>query len=486
MTTDTVSKVNIRKGVLVVDSIAGPLVALSGELTKLNCQVFTSFSYSEALKEITESQPKVILVNITGDTKQAFEFLRDLQGINSNIPVVVTSEQTSAESAIQVMKFGAYEYLPLDGNHDKIIGIVNNIVNKSDYTKALGPVHFRERKPDTQTALIGNSPEMVEIAKLIGQVASSDASVLIMGESGTGKELVAKLIYENSDRSDKPFLSVNSAAIPDTLLESELFGHEKGAFTGAFSKKLGKFELCNGGTIFLDEIADMSLSTQSKILRVLQQQEFERLGGTQNIKVDVRVITATNKSLVRAIKENKFRVDLFYRLKVVSIYIPPLRDRKNDIPLLIDHFLEYYCRECSRSIEGVNPDAVKQLMQYPWPGNVRELENNIHTAVVMCKEHILQPEHFPILSEKRESVKIDPGELEEDYTKMFDEVIRPTFDKIAVVSEGNVYEHIMSAVEKALYSEALRYCGSNQVKASNLLGVSRNTLRDRVKKFGLY
>jgi DNA-binding NtrC family response regulator len=390
----------------------------------------------------------------------------------------------STEAAIEAMKSGAYEFVTKPFNLDKIATLVNRVMKKSSHLKGLET--FSMEPGIIEGEIIGRSPEIVEIAKIIGQVAATDASVLIMGESGTGKELVARSIYKNSLRKDKPFLSVNCAALPETLLESELFGHEKGAFTGAYTRKLGKFEVCNGGTILLDEIADMSPLTQSKVLRVLQEQEFERVGGTETIKVDVRMIAATNKSLVSLIKEGKFRVDLFYRLKVVSIYLSPLRERRTDISLLLDHFMRIYARETGKEIGGISKAALEGLVKYSWPGNIRELENNIHTAVVMAKGEVLLPEDFPVLSEHRETVRIDLEQIEADYAKMFSEILAPNFEKIVNISGSHIYHHLQSGFEKALISSVLRYTGSNQVKASELLGISRNTLRDRISKYGLY
>lgn len=486
MSQATTSRIGARKSVLIIDLLSGPLSRLTDQLLKIGCEVATTISVNDALEEIIKSKPGAVLLNLNASPEASFELLERLREEANTTPIVVVSEGLSTETAIRVMRLGAYEYLPFDAIPEKIISVVNHIIKEKKYDKALEPVQPKLHHGEYDYELVGESPEMLEIAKLIGQVAPTDASVLIMGESGTGKELIAKLIYMNSNRRDKPFLSVNSAAIPDALLESELFGHEKGSFTGAYTRKLGKFEQCNGGTIFLDEIADMSPMTQSKILRVLQEQEFERIGGGQTIKVDVRVIAATNKSLVKAIKENTFRVDLFYRLKVISVYLPPLRERKSDIPLLINYFTNRYCNDCGRELKGVSSEALKQLVDYPWPGNVRELENNVHTAVVMCKEDRLMPEHFPVLSDKGETLRLNLEEIENDYTRMFNDIISPSFDKIAKISSGHIYQHMMGAMEKALYSAALKFCGSNQVRASQLLGVSRNTLRDRIKKFGLY
>jgi transcriptional regulator with PAS, ATPase and Fis domain len=309
---------------------------------------------------------------------------------------------------------------------------------------------------------------------------------LIFGESGTGKELVSRAIHRNSRRRNDMFLSVNCAALSDTLLESELFGHEKGAFTGAYFKRIGKFEQCHKGTIFLDEVADMSMLTQGKVLRILQEKEFERLGGNETIKVDVRTITATNKSLVQCMKDGSFRVDLFYRLKVVSIYLPPLRERKEDIPLLVDHFVKKYNSTMDKNIRSISKKAKAFLQKYIWPGNIRELENNIHTAMVMAKSEVLQPEDFPIFSESSNKVEIDLEGLQDNYTEMFTRLIDPIFPKLIAGSEGRAYHLMQSSMEKALISACLKHCNSNQVKAAEMLGISRNTLRDRISRYNIY
>ncbi len=249
---------------------------------------------------------------------------------------------------------------------------------------------------------------------------------------------------------------------------------------------MGKFELANAGTIFLDEIGDLSLLTQSKLLRVLQEQEFERVGGTNTIKVDVRLIAATNKSLVECIKEGKFRVDLFYRLKVVSLYLPPLRERASDIPVLAEHFMHKYSKANGKHIKNISQEAMELLKSYPWPGNVRELENNIHTAVVMSKDDFLLPEHFPIHSDSQPKLGIDIEKLRSDYYKMFAEIIEPIFPQLASSMNGFLYQHIEGALEKAIISSALKFTKSNQVKAAQLLGISRNTLRDRMSKYNLF
>jgi len=470
--------------VLVVDDDSQITSAISEYLRDFDYNLKIASTGAEALSRITDPDIAMVMLDINLPDFSGFDVLGKIKEINSSLPVVVMTGFISTEAAIEAMKMGAYEFITKPFDIDKMISLVNQVMKKSTHLQGLET--FSKERDLIPGDIIGRSPEMMEIAKLIGQVASSDASVLIHGESGTGKELVARSIYKNSLRKDKPFLSVNCAALPDTLLESELFGHEKGAFTGAYTRKLGKFEICNGGTILLDEIADMSPLTQSKVLRVLQEQEFERVGGIDTIKVDVRMIAATNKSLVNLIKEGQFRVDLFYRLKVVSIYLPPLRERRPDIPLLVDHFMKIYSAETGKMIKGISNEALEALTKYPWPGNVRELENNIHTAVVMAKTNVLLPEHFPVFSDNSESVRLDLDAIEEDYSQMFSEHLTPNFEKILAISEGHVYHHLQSGFERALISAALRHTGSNQVKAAELLGISRNTLRDRIAKFGLY
>ncbi len=470
--------------VLVVDDDTQITDALSEYLQNFDYNLKIASTGAEALSKIGDPDIAMVMLDINLPDLSGFDVLGKIKEINSSLPVVMMTGFASTEVAIEAMKMGAYEFITKPFDIEKIASLVNQVLRKTPHLQGLET--FSKEKELIPGDIVGRSPEMMEIAKLIGQVATSDASILIHGESGTGKELVARSVYKNSLRKDKPFLSVNCAALPDTLLESELFGHEKGAFTGAYTRKLGKFEVCSGGTIFLDEIGDMSPLTQSKVLRVLQEQEFERVGGIDTIKVDVRVIAATNKSLVNMIKEGQFRIDLFYRLKVVSIYLPPLRERRSDIPLMVDHFMKIYCAETGKTMDGISNQALDELIKYPWPGNVRELENNIHTAVVMAKSNVLLPEHFPVLFETNETVRFDLEVVEEDYSRMFAEHINPNFEKILAVSEGHVYYHLQSGFERALISAALRHTGSNQVKAAELLGISRNTLRDRIAKYGLY
>jgi two-component system response regulator AtoC len=359
-----------RARILVVDDDRSLVESIKEYISNFNYSLDVAQSGQEALARVSTGNYDLVMLDINLPDFSGMDVLKSLKETNSSLPVLVMTGFVSTDAAIEAMKLGAHEFITKPFNLDRVMGIVNRLVKKSPPMRGLAT--FSVGPKPVEGTIIGKTAEMMEIAKIIGQVAATDASVLILGESGTGKELVARSIYANSLRADKPFLSVNCAALPDTLLESELFGHEKGSFTGAYARKLGKFEQCTAGTIFLDEVADMSLMTQSKVLRVLQEQEFERVGGNQTIKVDVRVIAATNKSLVNMIKENAFRVDLYYRLKVVSIYLPPLRERRTDIPVLVDHFVRMYAEHTNRPSLNVSKEAMDGLMKYPWPGNVRE------------------------------------------------------------------------------------------------------------------
>ncbi len=426
-----------------------------------------------------------ILLDVNLPTVSGLDLLKQCKLNDIETPIIMISGFVSTENAMEAMREGAFEYLTKPFEIQKLIDTVNKASGHKKIKQKKGE-ELPETKPAELDEIVGKSPEIVEIAKLVGQVAKSDAAVLIFGESGTGKELISRAIHRNSRRRNKPFLSVNCAALAETLLESELFGHEKGAFTGAYYKRLGKFEQANGGTIFLDEIADMSMLTQSKLLRVLQEKKFERVGGNESIEVDVRVVAATNKSLVQCMKDGSFRVDLFYRLKVVSIYVPPLRERKSDIPILADHFIQFYSRKLSKDIKGISKKAIQMLNKYAWPGNVRELENNIQTACVMTKSDELQAEDFPIYSEVDSKIEINLDALQDDYTEIFSKIIDPVLPKLINSSEGKIYYFLESAMERALISSCLKYFGSNQVKTSEMLGISRNTLRDRISRYNIY
>jgi len=427
----------------------------------------------------------LVMLDVNLPSVSGLEVLKQLKQTKEDLPVIVISGFVSTDDAIEAMREGAFEYLTKPFQIEKLIESVNKACGYSGQKKSPFAV---DDKPAIEGVdeIIGQSPEIVEIAKMIGQVAKSDAAVLIFGESGTGKELVARAIHRNSNRRSNAFLSVNCAALPETLLESELFGHEKGAFTGAYFKRIGKFEQSHQGSLFLDEIADMSMLTQSKLLRVLQEKKFDRVGGNDPISVDVRIIAATNKSLVQAMKEGSFRVDLFYRLKVVSMYIPPLRERRTDIPLLVNHFCKKFSHQLSQPMRQVSKKGLQMLMKYQWPGNVRELENNVHTALVMSKNDELQPEDFTIFSEDRSKSTVDVSTLQDDYYEAFKKIVDPAMARLIANSPGQIFHLLEAAFEQAVISSCLKHFDGNQVKTSETLGISRNTLRDRVARYQIY
>jgi two-component system response regulator AtoC len=316
---------------------------------------------------------------------------------------------------------------------------------------------------------------------LIGQVAESDLTVLIRGESGTGKELVARAIYHHSARKGQPFLAINCAAIPETLLESELFGYEKGAFTGAGKRRIGKFEQCDKGTILLDEIGDMSLATQAKILRVLQEGEFERVGGNETAKVDVRVLTSTNRKLEELIKQGKFREDLYYRLKIMTIMLPSLRERKEDIKELTEYFFQLYNRHLCTRVSHIDPSVCETLGSYNWPGNIRELANTINRSLILCKSEVMTAEDIIFDIEGDTVTFVNEEALEDTLAKMFD----PLFTEILRFWGTGLHPNLLDKIEKFLVQKAITETKGNQVQAAKLLGISRNTLRNRIDKYHL-
>lgn len=475
------------KNILLVDDDK----EVSRSLAKLFDDSKFSFSFLEDGSQVSgflgqNREIDLIMLDVNLPSMSGLEVLKQIRENDESMPVIVISGFVSTEDAIEAMREGAYEYLTKPFKIEKLLETVNKACGF--YSGKGNSLVANSEAPSLQgiDEIVGQSPEIVEIAKLIGQVAKTDAAVLIFGESGTGKELVARAIHRNSSRKNNAFLSVNCAALPETLLESELFGHEKGAFTGAYYKRIGKFEQASEGTMFLDEIGDMSMLTQSKLLRVLQEKQCERVGGNESINVNVRIVAATNKSLVQAMKEGSFRVDLFYRLKVVSIYIPPLRDRRTDLPLLVDHFRNKFSEQLKVPARKVSRKAMQLLTKHDWPGNVRELENNVHTAMVMGKNEVLQPDDFPSLAEGGPAIEVDLTVLQDDYTETFRNIVDPVMAKLISNSPGQIYHFLEGAFERAVISSCLKRFDGNQVKTSEMLGISRNTLRDRIAKYGLY
>jgi len=441
-------------------------------------------SGEEGLKVIPKFKPDLVLMDVRMGGMNGLETLRRIRAANPKQLVILMTAYGTTQTAIEAMKLGAYDYLLKPFDVPKLKEIVANALKAARDMKQVVSYEPLLESEDYELGIVGRSETMQQVFKLIGQVAATDATALITGESGTGKELVARAIYHHSHRSQQPFLAVNCAAIPEQLLESELFGHERGAFTGATLQRIGKFEQCNKGTIFLDEIGDMTPATQTKILRVLQSGTFERVGGNQPIQVDVRVIAATNKALEQAVAAKQFREDLFYRLNVVRIHIPPLRDRREDIPLLVNYFLEKIAREQQRPPKSIATSVIRMLEKYHWPGNVRELENAIRRAHVMAKsDAILQSDLPPEISGQGGSGAPPPipGVAGDAATTDASALARQLFQW----AKRDPKLKVIPVVERELVIQALKETNNNQVHAAKLLGITRATLRKRIEKFGI-
>ena len=388
--------------ILVADDEESMRWVLSKALRKKGFSVDLARDGSEALRLIKENPYEMAILDIKMPGINGLDLLDRIREQHQDLLVVIMTAEASMKNAVEAMKRGAYDYITKPFDLDVIDAIIEKVNRAREMTSQV--TLLKEELKDryqVEKNIIGNSAVMREVYKTIGKVAPSDITVLIEGESGTGKELVARAIHFNSRRIGKPFVAINCAAIPKELLESELFGFEKGAFTGAMERKIGKFEQANGGSIFLDEIGDMPLDLQSKILRVLQEKEITRTGGNQNIPVDVRIIAATNQNLEDRVRDKQFREDLYYRLNVVPINLAPLRERREDIPLLVDYFLKKSCAELDLPLRRCSPDTLRLLSRHSWPGNIRELENTIKRAVILCPDPLLTEADFPTLTAPR-------------------------------------------------------------------------------------
>jgi two-component system, NtrC family, nitrogen regulation response regulator GlnG len=405
--------------------------------------------------------------------------LARMREIRADACVVVMTAHGTMETAIQAMQRGAYDYLTKPFDLDEVLLLAERALAAGRLTQEVARLRSGLQEVREFSALIGRHPRMQDVYKTIGRIAGTDVTVLLRGESGTGKELVARAIHHYSRRAGRPFVAVSCAAIPGTLLESEMFGHERGAFTDAKERRLGKFELAHGGTLYLDEIGDMPLELQTKLLRALQERTIERLGGHESIRIDVRVLAATNRDLETFMREGKFREDLYYRLNVVTLNLPPLRERRRDIPLLVEHFLAKYATELGEC--GVAPEALDRLVGHDWPGNVRELENVVQRAMVMASSGVILPEHLPIGPvSAAASVAVDAS-LEEIIERKLIECVRGLREH----ASANLYDLMIGLVEKPLLRAVLRETGGNQVRAAQILGINRNTLRKKLTEHGI-
>ena len=447
----------------------------------------TAASGEEGLKVIKSFQPDLVLMDVRMGGINGLETLRRIRQDDAKLPVIMMTAYGTTQTAIDAMKLGAYDYLLKPFDVPKLKQIVADALKAARDMRQIVACEPLLETEDYDLGIVGRSQPMQEVFKMIGQLAGSDATALVTGESGTGKELVARAIYHNSRRNDKSYLPINCAAIPENLLESELFGHEKGSFTGAISQRIGKFEQCDKGTLFLDEIGDMTLSTQAKILRVLQSGTIERVGGNKPIVVDVRIIAATNKRLEEAVASREFREDLFYRLNVVRVSLPTLRERREDIPLLVDYFLKTIASAEGRKPKSIFEDAQERLMQHDWPGNVRELENVIRRTIVMAKGEAIRADDLPtdIRSVGRNSAGTTQalGQAEPPLVAAID--LGTISAKLFHWAKERPDIAVLPAVERELIAHALRETNGNQVRAAKLLGITRATLRKRIEKFSI-
>ncbi len=450
----------------------------------------TAGSGEEGIEVIKTFKPDLVLMDVRMGGISGLETLRRIREGDAKLPVIMMTAFGTTQTAIEAMKLGAYDYLLKPFDVPQLKEIVANALKASRDMKKVVACEPLLESEDYDLGIVGRSQPMQEVFKMIGQLAGSDATALITGESGTGKELVARAIYQNSQRNSQPYLPINCAAIPENLLESELFGHEKGAFTGATSQRIGKFEQCDQGTLFLDEIGDMTLATQAKILRVLQNGTIERVGGNKSINVDVRIIAATNINLEEAVASNEFREDLFYRLNVVRVNLPSLRDRREDIPLLIDYFLKIIAESEGSKVKSILETAQTALLNYSWPGNVRELENVMRRTIVMAKGDAIRLDDLP---NNVQSVGQTTNSAGNKISSQPSASITPTASNDISVLAATLFQWaksqpdlaVLPAVERELVAHALRETNGNQVQASKLLGITRATLRNRIDKFGI-
>lgn len=455
--------------ILVADDEESLRLVLQTVLSKAGYEVEAVVNGLEAVERVREKDYQAVLLDLRMPKLNGLQAFEQIQIIAPGLPVILMTAFGSAETAVKAMKNGAFDYITKPFNVEEIKILVGRAIQLRALTEEVASlteeVKSLSRESLGPAQLVGVSPKIQEVYKSIGRVANSRVTVLLTGESGTGKGMVAKAIHYSSDRWQKPFIHVNCGAIPEGLLESELFGHEKGAFTSAVNQRLGKFELAEGGTLFLDEIAEISPALQVKLLRVLQDREFERVGGTKVFTSDVRVIAATNRDLLREIEENRFRSDLYYRINVFSIHLPPLRERGGDILLLAENVLSRLARETGRGGAAFSPEVVELFKDYAWPGNVRELENAVEHALIMSNSTVILPEHLPVAMLGKEPDSMDAGSEQEG-------LFRPL-------------REILAEAEKACLMEALQRTRGNRVQAAKLLQISRRSLLYKIQEHGL-
>lgn len=461
--TDTATLLMMEKAkVLIAEDEEAQRDLLRGFLKKEGYAVEAVSNGREALEKLKADFFDIVLIDYKMPELDGLQTLRQIRGRFPDLPVVMMTAYGTVETAVASMKEGALDYLTKPIDLDELLLIFRKVLERSSLIKENRELKAKLQERYTFQNIIYGSPKMEDVMGLVARVAPSQATVLVRGESGTGKELIANAIHYASSRSEKPFVKVSCSAIPETLLESELFGHEKGAFTGAIQRRIGRFEEADGGTIFLDEIGDLSPSTQVKLLRILQEKEFQRLGSNLSLKIDVRVITATHRHLEEAMKKGLFREDLYYRLNVISIHLPPLRERKEDVPFLIDYFLKKYSEANQKKILDLSREARTLLLRYPYPGNVRELENLIERAVVLCRGEIITTQDLPFHLHEEKSEKL--------------------WERSDI---GKKLPESLEEIERDMIIKALHQHQGVQTRAAESLGISERVLRYKIKKYGI-
>jgi nitrogen regulation protein NR(I) len=465
--------------ILVIDDDAEIRYSLSRVLSSRKYQVTEAASGEQGIALVKKSAPDLVFLDIRMGGMNGLETLQHIRSINPKQMVVLMTAFGTAQTAIEAMKYGAFDYIMKPFDPQKVLTVVETALKAHADIRAVGDYKPAINTEDYKEGIVGSSPVMQEVFKVIGQVTASDVTVMITGESGTGKELVARSIWKHSHRANKPFIAVNCAAIPDNLIESELFGHEKGSFTGATLQRIGKFEQCDGGTIFLDEIGDMALATQTKILRVLQQGEIQRVGGTEIIRVDVRVLAATNKNIEEMVRAKTFREDLYYRLNVVRIRMPALRERAGDIPPIIDYILQTLEKTKKARLKKVSPEVQALLLRHRWPGNVRELENVIYRTAVIAQGDTILLKDLP--QEIRDAVEEPSGPAAEpaDLPATGGGDLASALDALYTQLKAEHKESILEFVEKELIQRTLKDEKGDLAKAAERLGLSKAALKKR-------
>ena len=450
----------------------------------LQIRVLSATTGDEGLRLARHESPEVILLDFKLGNDSGLQILEQLRAIAERSLVIFITGHGNTETVIEAIKLGAHDYLvkPVEISHlEHVIGRAFEICTQTAPPTIVETATMKSVEEESDQ-MIGNSPAIQAVAKEIGRVAAQDVTVLILGESGTGKELVARAIYHHSHRNLGPFVAINCAAIPESLLESELFGHERGAFTGADHRRIGKFELCHGGTLLLDEVGDMAPNTQSKLLRILEERCFERVGGNESISVDVRILAATNQDLESYIEQGRFRKDLYYRLRGVAIHLPPLRNRREDIPQLATHFLVRCCHDLGVTVQSIAPETMALLVQHSWPGNIREFQATIREALLRSSGSVLLPEFLPPSFAKSHNGDVTHSVSQTGETwQRLGEMLETWFN----TGQTDLYRRALEHFDRLILKRAVTQSGGNQTRASEILGVSRFTLRTKLRASNL-